>query len=350
MKENKHLDMRYKKLTVEALLKSLFCGLLVAFGVIFIMGAVFWITGIENLALVVLSLCIALVFVTLVAGAIFYIAKFHPTVTANARRIDSLGLHERIITMIDYQNDDSVMATLQRNDAMQALSKVDKKSIRFKFNNKLFVALSITGFFSIGISVISILSAAGLLPSASDIIKEVNDRPDYIPVSYFAEDGCTIEGETEQLVLLGENALPVIAIPDEGYSFEGWDDGYRKPTRNDKKIDCPLVLTAIFVPLDEDGEDEGDDGPSGENGDAPGEEEGNNGSPGQSGEEGDNPGESGGGETSRDKNFIIDGTENNDYKLHLPKAKEDIMQYLKDNIDKLSEEERAIIEAYINIL
>jgi hypothetical protein len=157
--------------------------------------------------------------------------------------------------MIDYQNDDSVMATLQRNDAMQALSKVDKKSIRFKFNNKLFVALSITGFFSIGISVISILSAAGLLPSASDIVKQVNDRPDYIPVSYFAEDGGTIEGETEQLVLLGENALPVIAIPDEGYSFEGWDDGYRKPTRNDKEVDCPLVLTAIFIPLDEEGED-----------------------------------------------------------------------------------------------
>ena len=349
MKENKHLDMRYQKLTVEALLKSLFCGLLVAFGVIFTMGAVFWIIGIENLTLVIGLLSAALVAVTFASATIFYFAKFRPTVISNARRIDSLGLHERIITMIEYQNDDSIMATLQRNDAMQALSQVDKKSIRFSFNKKLFVALSITGFFSLGIGVVSILSAAGLLPSGSEIVKQVNERPVYIPVTYFADDGGIIVGEDEQLVLPGENALPVIAVPDEGYSFEGWDDGYRKPTRNDKEIDCPLVLTAIFVPLDEEGDDTDDSGESGENGEAPGEEEGDKGD--SSGESsGDNPGESGGGETSRDKNFIIDGTEDNDYKLHLPQAKEDIMEYLKENIDKLTEEERAIIEAYINIL
>ena len=350
MKQNKHFDMRYKKLTVEALLKSLFCGLLVAFGAIFVLGAVFWIIGTTNLALVIGVLCCTLLFITGLAGAIFYFTKFRPTVVSNARRIDSLGLHERVITMVDYQNDDSIMASLQREDAIKALSKVDKKSIRFHFNKKVFIALSITGVFSLGMCVVSALSAAGLLPSIIDIVKQSQEKTEYIPVSYFAEDGGIIEGDSEQLVLLGENADPVIAVPDEGYSFEGWDDGYRKPTRTDKEVDRPLVLTAIFLPLDEEGEDPGDSGESGENGEAPGEEEGDSGQSGDSGEEGDEPGESGGGETSRDKNFIIDATEKNDYKLHLPKAKEDIMEYLKENIDKLSEEERAIIEAYINIL
>lgn len=350
MNQNKHFEMRYKKLTVEAILKSLFCGLIAAFGAMFVTGAVFWIVGTRNLALVIGILCGLLVLVTGGAGAIFYFTKFKPTVNANARRIDSLGLHERAITMIEYQNDDSVIATLQRNDALQALSAVDKKQIRFRFSNKLFIALSITSVFSLAMSVISSLSAAGLLPSMTDIVKQNQERPEYIPISYIVEEGGYIDGESEQLVLLGESAEPVIAVAEEGYSFEGWDDGYRKPTRTDKKIDHPLVLTAIFVPLDEEGEDDGDTGESGENGEAPGEEEGE----GDSGESGDNPGDNSGGNggdpTSRDKNFIIDGTEANDYKIHLPKAKEDIIQYLKDNIDKLTEEERAIIEAYINIL
>lgn len=350
MNQNKHFEMRYKKLTIEALLKSLFCGLIVAFGAIFVAGSVFWIVGTRKLLLVIGILCGLLVLVTGGAGAIFYSTKFKPTVTSNARRIDSLGLDERAITMIEYQNDDSVIATLQRNDALQALSGVDKKAIRFKFSNRLFIALSITAVFSIGMSVISSLSAAGLLPSMTEIVKQNQERPDYIPISYIVEEGGYIDGESDQLVLFGENAEPVVAVAEEGYSFEGWDDGYRKPTRTDKKIDHPLVLTAIFVPLDEEGEDDGDNGESGENGEAPGEEEGES----DSGESGDNPGEnsggSGGDPTTRDKNFIIDGTENNDYKIHLPKAKEDIMEYLKENIDKLTEEERAIIEAYINIL
>ena len=350
MNQNKHFEMRYKKLTIEALLKSLFCGLIVAFGVVFVAGSVFWIVGTRKLLLVIGILCGLLVLVTGGAGAIFYFKKFQPTVISNARRIDSLGLDERAITMIEYQNDDSLIATLQRNDALQALSKVDKKAIRFKFSNQLLITLSITAVFSIGMSVVSSLSAAGLLPSMTEIVNQNQERPDYIPISYIVEEGGYIDGESEQLVLLGENAEPVVAVAEEGYSFEGWDDGYRKPTRTDKKIDHPLVLTAIFVPLDEDGEDDGDNGESGENGEAPGEEEGES----DSGESGDNPGEnsggSGGDPSTRDKNFIIDGTETNDYKIHLPKAKEDIMEYLKENIDRLTEEERAIIEAYINIL
>lgn len=349
MNQNNHSELRYARLTVEAVLKSLLCGLVAGFGAVFATGAIFWIIGTRNLALVIGLLLGALAFVTSVIGVILYFAKFRPTINSNAKRIDSLGLEERAITMIELQNDDSIMAQLQRNDALTALSTVNQASIKFNIGRKMIAVLSITATISIAMGTVSSLSAAGLIPNPSELI-ERNEPPVYIPVSYEAEDGGRIEGETEQLVLMGESAETVVAIPDEGYSFEGWDDGYVKPTRTDENIDHPLVLIAIFLPLEEE-DDEDMDGEHGENGDAPGDEESDSGeSPGQSDTPGDKPSDTGGDASVRDQNFIIDGTDKNDYKLHLPEAKEKIMELLKKSIDELTEEERAIIEAYINIL
>ena len=348
MNQNTQFDMRYKKLTVEAWLKSLFSGLLVSFGVNFVLSMVFWITGIKSLTLFIALSCGIFVLVTACAGVIFYFAKFRPTEKSNAKRIDSLGLQERTITMIDFKDDGSIMAAVQRKDAMQALNKFDPKSIRFTFNKKLVTGRAVTAVLSVTMNLLAIL-----LPSITEIITEMQSAPDYIPVSYVAEEGGYITGgEDEQLVLMGESADTVTAVPEEGYTFEGWDDGYKKPTRTDDNVDHPLVLTAIFLPIDEDGDDEGDPGESGENGDAPGEEEGDNGESSNQGENpGDNPSDTGGDPSTRDQNFIIDGTEDNDYKVILQEyAKEDVIKFLKENIDNLSDEVREIIETYIEIL
>ena len=166
-----------------------------------------------------------------------------------------------------------------------------------------------------------------------------------------------IDGEHEQLVLMGEDAEAVIAIPDEGYTFEGWDDGYAKPSRQDKKIDHPLVITAIFAPIDgEDGEDPGDEGnQEGEEGESPTEQEGQGDQPGEEGEPGEDEGEDpseDAGNTGAGKynkvNQIIDG--NTYYRELLDEYKEQIMELLKKNEDELTEEEKALIEAYINIV
>lgn len=350
MNQNKHSDLRYKKLTAEAIIKSLIRGMLVAFGAVFVLGAIFWITGINNLPLVIGFLGGTLVLVTASAGAIFYFAKLRPTIVTNARRIDSIGLEERAVTMLEFKNEDSVMINLQRNDALNALSKVDEKAISFRFNKKIITAFAITAVLSLAMSTVSSLSAAGLLPSGSELIVEANERPEYVPISYIAEDGGYIEGETDQLVLLGENADPVVAVPEEGYSFEGWDDSYKKPTRHDKEIDHPLVLTAIFVPIGDDGEDMGDDMESGEDGEAPGEEQGDGSDdPGEEGTPGEEtePGESGASKYNK-ANQIIDGESY--YREFLEEYRDDIIELLKKKTEELTEEERAIIEAYINIV
>ena len=252
--------------------------------------------------------------------------------------------------MIEYQNDDSFIANIQRRDAVESLERVDSSQLKLQIGRKIFITLIIFSVIGLAMSTVASLSAADIFPGLLDVIDTLTpeDPPVYIPVSYIAEDGGYIDGEMEQLILMGENAEPVVAVPEEGYSFEGWDDGYKKPSRTDKEIDHPLVLTAIFLPLEEDGEDGGEE--SGENGEEPGEEEGDGQQKGDSeqpsDQESDQKGE---GQGKYNKvNQIIDG--NKYYREFLEEYKDKIMELLDKKVEDLTEEEKAIIEAYINIV
>ena len=348
MNQNKHFEMRYAKLTREAVLKALLVGLAVAFGAMLVAGLVLWFSGSENPGLVLGVLLGGFAFITLATATVTYFTKFRPTVKSNARRIDGLGLEERAITMIDYKDDDSVIARLQRDDAIAALDRIKNSNIRISIPRKLVIVLAVAALLGLASGTFAYLSAAGLLPTFDDF-KESLEETEYVEVIYMAEDGGYIDGEEIQLVLMGENAQTVIAVPDEGYSFEGWDDGYRKPERTDEKIDHPLVLTAIFLPLEEDGDDESGD-EHGENGEAPGEQEGDGDQkgdqPGEPSDEGE-PGNEGGGKYDR-ANQIIDGETY--YREYLETYKEEIMNLLKKKVEELTEEEKAIIEAYNNIV
>lgn len=356
MNEEKHLELRYRRLTIEGILRSLLCGLATAFCADFVLGLIFWFVGMEDKHWLVLGvLGGVLVGVTLAAAAVFYFTKFKPTIRKNARRIDQTGLDERVVTMLDYENSDTLMARVQRNDTLRALKTVNEKQIKFEFSKKILTSLAVCAAVGLIMSTLSTLAAAGLLPSGNELLDRLTpeDPPVYVPVSYIAEEGGEIDGEEEQLVLLGENAEPVVAIPEEGYTFEGWDDGFKKPTRNDKEITYPLVLTAIFLPIDEEGDDQGDDAPHGENGEQPGEEEGEGDQEGDSEQEGDSdsdsdtPSDSGSGKYSKE-NQIIDGETY--YREFLEEYRDTIMELLKKSTEELTEEERAIIEAYINIV
>ena len=354
--------MHYSKLQVEAILRSALCGLSVGMLANFVLGLIFWFTEIENLPLVIGLLCGTLVLVTAGATVLFYFKKFKPTIKNNATRIDRLGLEERAITMVEYENDDSIIATFQRLDAMKALEGVNEKLLKFEISKKIIASLCISSMLGTTMSVIAPLSAAGLMPGGSELIRDIliEEPPVYISVSYEVEEGGFIDGEIEQLVLLGEDAEEVVAIPDEGYAFDGWDDGHSKPSRHDKAIDHPLVLTAIFVPVDEDGDgesgdEEGEESQEGENGESPSDEgeaqPGENGEPGEEGEpseDGDKE-ESGQGSGKYNKvNQIIDG--NTYYREVQQEYEELIMELLQKRADELTDEEKAIIEAYIKIV
>ena len=154
---------------------------------------------------------------------------------------------------------------------------------------------------------VSALSANEVIKSGKDIIDEVTEvPPKQYEVIYEAEKGGLIEGEEFQLVFEGEDAMGVMAVPDDEWIFVEWSDGYTDPYREDCMITANLKVTAIFAML-EDGEP-GDGNPTGEAdepGDKPSDKEGQK-APGESeGEPGE--GEEAGGRYE-ENNQVIDGS------------------------------------------
>ncbi|MCL2256346.1 MAG: InlB B-repeat-containing protein, partial [Firmicutes bacterium] len=68
----------------------------------------------------------------------------------------------------------------------------------------------------------------------------------YHAVTYFAFANGTIEGNAEQTIRQGYNATPVTAIPDTGFVFSRWSDGYLNATRHDTNIQARLTVFAMF--------------------------------------------------------------------------------------------------------
>jgi membrane protein implicated in regulation of membrane protease activity len=127
---NNFFSNQMSKLKLEAVVKSLLLGLAVGFGAGFAAAATFWFAEFGSfwLALGIFA------FVTVVAGILFYFCRFAPNDVRSARRLDGMGLYERMITMVEFQNDDSYMARIQREDAKSKLASIDRKQIKIKIS------------------------------------------------------------------------------------------------------------------------------------------------------------------------------------------------------------------------
>ena len=133
MKTNNFFPQHSGKIKIEAMLRSLLCGLAVGFGANFVAALVTWLSPLNGFLLPLAALVAA----TVISAPIFYFAKFRPTAMSSARRLDSLGLDERLVTMVEYSNDDSLIANLQRNDAKAALAKRVPKALRSRSPRQL---------------------------------------------------------------------------------------------------------------------------------------------------------------------------------------------------------------------
>ena len=136
--------------------------------------------------------------------------------------------------------------------------------------------------------------------------------------------------------------------------FDNWDDGNARPGRTDSNIIQDVVYIAIFVPLEDD-PDMSDEMPSdfGEpmgSGGPPGSQQGQSGesSTGQGSEESgtDGTGPMGSGKYD-DWNQIIDGKTY--YRTELEQYRDELLERL-ENDEELTEEEKAFIRAYLNIV
>ena len=341
MNRKQNFEKHYSRLRLEAWLLSLLWGLVIGFGCGALTALVLWFTKLDG---IVLSLAAA-AGVTFISMLFFYGLRFRPDAVKNARRLDRLGLEERLITMVEYEKDESVMARLQREDAKAQLAKIKPSSVKLRINKKLSVSLLIVTILFILVMALSILSATGILPSGDELIEDAveEQREVWVSITYEVEDGGYIVGEAEQFILAGSDGEPVVAVADEGYVFVEWDDGRTRPDRADKNVTEDLVYIAVFEPISEDGEpdDEGNDEKPMDN-----PEENENASQSNPNQDSDSPSSAGG--KYEEANQIIDGETY--YREVLEMYKELLRQRLEIEGDTLTEEERAIIEAYLGIV
>lgn len=228
MNDKQIFQKYYKRLAKEGIIKSLIFGAISAFAVNFVVALVLWFVDIKGLWISVGAFAVVFAATT----PVFYFRLFRPTSKKIAKRIDRLGLEERLITMMELQNDDSYIAMRQREDAQEKLRSVPQKRIRLAISRVSVVALIIVGVLGCSMTIVLRGSDEGVIPGGAEVIENFKPEEFYVVrylVAGITEDGeieeglgGIIEGDEEQLVLVGDSSLPVVAVADEDWAFGGW--------------------------------------------------------------------------------------------------------------------------------
>lgn len=266
-----------KRLSSEGIIKAVLIGFLVAFAVAIITAAVCWYFGINALLIVIpeivvigsgISLCL-------------YYFKYRPTAKTVAVKVDELGLEERMITMCEYEHDDSYMAEAQRKDAMKALETVNEKMLPIAVSVGLIVFSILSFVGGAFTSSVTVLAAEGKIKSGKEIVSELLEKPaEQYSVRYVSslfgtlycpafntdgneelqnellskgyvsnDDGSIIlysDGSIEMTVTEGVDGEYIFAIPKKGYTFVQWSDGELSPFRKSSGNGIYSEITAIY--------------------------------------------------------------------------------------------------------
>jgi len=248
MKNKQIFKKYYSRLAKEGMLKALIWGFifgLIASTVPALIAYFFNYNGIW-IALGVLT------FVAVIVTILFYNIFFRPTTKQIAKRVDKLGLEERLITMLELEKDESFMAMCQREDAKQALSAIHQRQLRFaifKVFKVPIIILALAFTLSAVMGTMTILGVEGqrLWRDGGDgRVPEVSAFEVH-SISYIPDGGGFIYGEIHQLVLHRQNSTTVVAIADPGWFFYEWSDGRQMPERRDLNVQRSFVVFAIFM-------------------------------------------------------------------------------------------------------
>ena len=336
----------YSRLAKEGFLKALLGGLIVGASVAFVAAFTFWFVGAKQywISLILLVASAA------AATPIFYYKKFRPSTKAIAKRLDELGLEERMLTMTQLEGDDSYIAMRQREDAIKAMSMLNPKLVKMVISASAFVTLSVTSVCGLGMTTVSGLSAEGILPSGKELIAEMFDDDsdaDMFDLTYGVqtnskgEAGGVLEGKSSQRVEAGADGETIIAVPEEDWIFVEWSDGVTDAARTDENVSGHIEVYAIFEKMGEDEDDAEDefvgndrpmefkDGPGNPDSDLP--------------PLPPNPDNNHGGSyTPADK--VLDNATN--YKDILPQSKDDVQEDLNEG--GYDDDLKDLIDGYIN--
>jgi len=288
MKKNELFKKYYKRLRLEGLLKSLIIGLAAGFAAGAAFSIVALVTGMfavqyrmeyitMSVGLLRALISVGIIFVVLIITVpIVYAIFFKPKSEQVVRRIDALGLEERIVTMMEFEQDQSFMAVAQREDAKAALAKSSPK--KMKIAAFMLIPIIVASALAVVFTSTTIATAVNIdtpmggwtgysrRPDDPEIEPDPDPLFTYWTIELMAHmGGGYIRGDTFQVIVEGENARRVIAIAFPMFGFVEWsfyfDEGdprRENPIRQDLDLSYDIVDGALFQLMDEGGDGESD--------------------------------------------------------------------------------------------
>ena len=252
------MKKHYLRLVLEGVFKSLLAGLAIGFAANFLTALLGWVFSFGGIGLAIGIGAAAWV----IGGVLMYLLKFRPTISDTAQRMDRLGLEERMITMLEFEHDDSYIASVQRENAKASISLIEGRKIKIRIPKVVVCLVVVAAVLGSTMTTVKGLSDSGEIPSFDEIIED-DPYANHIAVTYAVDEGGYIDGETDQLVEPGSSTTPVIAVAEDGWVFVGWDDGYSDLERFETNVTQDLYFVAIFEEI---GESEGGADGDGEGG------------------------------------------------------------------------------------
>lgn len=224
----KNFNELYKEYLKSAIFKSLIFATLISSTVLAVISFAFWYYDVKQfwIGLIVFAILEFSIF-----SIMFLILK--PTEKKFVKRLDSLGLQQRVVTMYQYQNDDSLMAKIQRNNAIEHISKINKRLVRLATPIFIVILFAIAVVCGATTTTVAALASSEYIPSGSYTFGKLDDQfgnKTEFEVTFDVIGEGFIDGDIFQIVYEGEDCTPVMAIPEDGWMFVGWQ------YTNDKNI------------------------------------------------------------------------------------------------------------------
>lgn len=259
-----------KKIVREGILKSYSIGDSIGLFALALTVLLSWFFGFKEGIYVGIALCFAC---TSVISPILYYKRYRPTAKAVAKRVDELGLEERVLTMVELEGDNSYIAARQREDTHSALRSLNSLAApAMVFSVAIVVVAAVALLCGASTVTVGALYAADVIPDGMSLVAE-KKLPETYVVTYSvgAGGGGTIvmytdDWENEQSVLEeiivteGEDAPAVLAVEDKDHMFIGWSDGVTEAYRQDRNLTAAKKVEALFIKL-EDGAEEPEKAP-----------------------------------------------------------------------------------------